>query len=170
MQKLPDLGVAPELDVSEWVGEPPAETLAGLRGRVVLVEAFQMLCPGCVSHGLPLAKKVRATFGGEVVVLGLHTVFEHHEAMTVAALRAFMYEYRITFPVAVDRPQGVGLPATMELYRLQGTPTALLIDKAGHLRANAFGTVDELSLGAHLGSLLAEPDSAARSLTRAGSR
>ena len=46
------------------------------------MEAFQMLCPGCVSHGLPQAKRIQHTFGDAVTVLGLHCVFEHHAAMT----------------------------------------------------------------------------------------
>lgn len=157
MQHLPVMGPAPEWDVSEWLGgPPPSETLAGLRGRVVVIEAFQMLCPGCVSHGLPLARKVHASLGGDVVVIGLHTVFEHHEAMTPVSLKAFLHEYRITFPVGVDRAQGNGMPVTMQRWGLQGTPSMLLVDKAGNLRANAFGQVDELSLGAQLGLLLAE--------------
>lgn len=64
---------------------------ARLRGRVVLLHAFQMLCPGCVARGLPQAKRVAELFGGApVAVVGLHTVFEHHEVMGPEALRAFL--------------------------------------------------------------------------------
>lgn len=115
-----------------------------------------MLCPGCVSHGLPLARTVHATLGEDVTVIGLHTVFEHYEAMTPVSLKAILHEYRITFPVGVDRPQGHGMPVTMRTYGLQGTPTLIVVDRGGRLRAQAFGTVDELALGAALGSLLAE--------------
>ena len=73
-------------------------------------------------------------------------------------LAAFLHEYRVTFPVAVDRPEGTGMPATMRTYGLQGTPSMLVIDKSGMLRANAFGAVDEVALGVQLGLLLAEPD------------
>lgn len=146
--------MAPELDVSEWIGEP--HPLAALRGRVVLVETFQMLCPGCVTHGLPQAMRVKDGFP-DVVVLGLHTVFEHHDAMTPLALRAFLGEYRITFPVGVDRHDDDPVPATMRRYGLQGTPSTLLIDRGGRLRLSAFGVMDDLRLGAQLGRLMAEP-------------
>ena len=67
---------APEFEVSGWLNATQAPTLASLRGRVVAVYAFQMLCPGCVSHGIPQAKGIRQLFGpDEVAVLGLHTVF-----------------------------------------------------------------------------------------------
>jgi len=144
---------APELDAVEWIGPP--RPLAELRGRVVLVEVFQMLCPGCVSHGLPQAKRVEEMFP-EVAVIGLHSVFEHHEAMTPVALRAFLHEYRIRFPVAVDRHDGDRIPVTMRRYELQGTPSTLLIDREGRLRQLAFGAVDDLALGAYLGQLLGE--------------
>lgn len=145
------------LEVAEWVNSPPVE-LADLRGRVVLIEAFQMLCPGCVSHGLPQAKRVHRAFArDQVVVLGLHTVFEHHAVMGPDALRAFVSEYRIGFPVAVDQPTGRSIPATMARYSLQGTPTTLLLDKAGRLRHSILGSLDDLTLGTHIGRLLSEP-------------
>ncbi len=145
------------IDVAGWVNSPPID-LADLRGRVVLIEAFQMLCPGCVSHGLPQAQRVHRAFDREqVVVLGLHCVFEHHDVMGPAALAAFVSEYRITFPVAIDRPvEGRSLPATMAALGLQGTPTTLLVDRAGRLRHSILGSLDDLSLGAHLGRLLSE--------------
>ncbi len=151
---------APELDVSTWLNTPLPITLAGLRGKVVLIEAFQMLCPGCVEHGLPQAARARATFpASEVAVIGLHTVFEHHEAQgTPAALKAFLHEYRIGFPVGIDRPAAAGrTPSTMTSYRMQGTPTLILIDRIGRLRAQHFGHVSDLRLGAELQALIGEP-------------
>lgn len=148
---------APELDVAEWLNVESAPTLAGLRGRVVVLEAFQMLCPGCVHHGLPQAQRVARTFRPQdVQVLGIHTVFEQHEAQgTRAALAAFLHENRIEFPVAIDRQAG-RLPATMTAYEMQGTPTLVLIDAAGRRRAQHFGPVEDLVLGAELGRLLAD--------------
>ncbi len=145
------------LDVARWLnGPPPSE--AQLRGRVVLVETFQMLCPGCVSHGLPQAQRVHRTFSREqVVVLGLHTVFEHHGVMGADALAAFLAEYRIDFPVGIDRHDGDPVPVTMGRYRLQGTPSTLLVDRAGLVRESLFGAVDDLVLGTAIGRLLTEP-------------
>ena len=147
-----------ELDASSWVNSEPIN-LEDLLGTVVLIEAFQMLCPGCVSHGIPQAAKVHRTFKrSDVVVIGLHTVFEHHDVMGPDALRAFVSEYRIPFPVAVDRPvAGRSIPSTMGRYQLQGTPTALILDRSGRLRHMFLGAIDDLALGSHLGHLIAEP-------------
>ena len=67
----------PELQVSRWFNTDQDITLASLLGKVVVVvEAFQMLCPGCVLHGLHLAQKVRLTVPEQsVAIMGLQTVF-----------------------------------------------------------------------------------------------
>lgn len=149
---------APPWQVERWFNTPVPIELAALRGRVVVLEAFQILCPGCVSHGLPQAARVRAAFPPEqVAVVGLHTVFEHHEAMTPVSLQVFLHEYRITFPVGVDSP-GIDdpVPRTMRAYGLRGTPSLVLIDALGNIRGQYFGQVDDLVLGARIASLLHE--------------
>jgi hypothetical protein len=91
--------LAPSWRTTEWLNTPEPLTLEQLRGRVVLLHAFQMLCPGCVSRGIPQAQRVAELFAGApLVVVGLHTVFEHHDGMKVESLRAFLHEYRVRFP------------------------------------------------------------------------
>lgn len=152
----------PEIEAAEWLNCDAPQTLASLRGRVVVIEAFQMLCPGCVAHGLPQAQRIRQTFRVEdVMVLGLHSVFEHHEAMTPLALRAFLHEYNIRFPVAVDQPGDAALPRTMRKWSLEGTPTLLLVDRSGQLRARHFGQIPDMAVGAEVMALVKEKAAAA---------
>jgi thiol-disulfide isomerase/thioredoxin len=150
--------IAPELAVAKWFNTDSDLTLAGLRGEVVVIEAFQMLCPGCVSHGLPQAQRIEQVFGRDVRVLGLHTVFEHHAAMTPVSLAAFLHEYRIGFPVGVDTAEeGIDIPITMRRFNLRGTPSLIVVDRSGHLRFNGFGQTDDLAIGAILARLIDEP-------------
>lgn len=148
----------PDWQASDWLNTSAPPTLASLLGRVVLLHTFQMLCPGCVAHGLPLAEWVWRAFPRDrIAVVGLHTVFEHHAVMTNAALRAFVHEYGWSFPIGVDTPgSGTALPRTMALYGLQGTPTHLLLDAQGRVALHHFGALDDLVLGAAIGKLLAE--------------
>jgi len=145
--------MAPPWRTSAWLNTSAPVELEAQRGHVVVACAFQMLCPGCVAQAIPQMKIVHEMFGPQgVIVAGLHTVFEHHDAMTVTALRAFVHEYGIRFPVGVDRPAGDGgpIPQTMTTYRMQGTPTLLLIDRSGQLRRQTFGHVPDLRLGAEI--------------------
>lgn len=150
---------APEWHTTTWLNTPEPLDLQRLRGRVVLLHAFQMLCPGCVAHGIPQAQRVAELFkSAPLTVIGLHTVFEHHEAMGPKSLRAFVHEYRVRFPVGIDAPgpNGDPMPRTMRAYAMQGTPTTLLIDAQGQLRRQVFGVHDDLLLGAEIGALLVD--------------
>ena len=157
MTAAPDL--APGLDVVRWFNTSSPLDLAMLRGRVVVLHAFQMLCPGCVQGGLPQAQRIFQLFPAEqVAVIGLHTVFEHHAAMTPVSLEAFIHEFRLTFPIGVDRPSEDGpIPRTMEAYGMRGTPSLILIDRLGRIRKHGFGTEDDMRVGAEIATLLAEP-------------
>ncbi len=150
--------LAPEWQVREWLNTPQPLSLKVLRGRVVVLHTFQMLCPGCVTHGLPQAQRVHEMFAADdVAVVGLHTVFEHHAAMTRVSLEAFIHEYRLTFPIGIDQaaPQGA-VPLTMQTYGLRGTPSLVLIDRAGQIRLHEFGHVPDLVVGAAIGQLVAQ--------------
>ncbi|GAB4307374.1 MAG: redoxin domain-containing protein [Roseovarius sp.] len=143
------------LHVAEWLNTERPLALEDFRGKVVAIEVFQMLCPGCVMHGLPQAGRIAAAFDpAEVAVIGLHSVFEHHAANGRDTLAAFLYEWRIRFPVAIDAPGDGALPRTMQAWQLQGTPTLVLIDAAGRMRARHFGQIGDLALGAAIMSLL----------------
>lgn len=154
--------VLPDWQVSAWLNTRIPLTLDSLHGRVVVLHAFQMLCPGCVTHGLPQAERVHQTFAESgVAVVGLHTVFEHHAVMTAEALKAFVHEYRWSFPIGIDQPAGGSAPSvTMTRYGLRGTPSCLVLDRQGRVRLHKFGAIDDLVLGALLGRLIAQPERA----------
>ena len=153
----------PELKVAQWFNAPEPLSLAKLKGSVVAVVGFQMLCPGSLRHAIPQAQRLARAFNGaEAAVLGLHMVFEDHKDMTPALLEAFLKDERIDIPVAVDKPNGDGVPQTMEAYSMQGTPTLLLFDRQGRLRRHYLGAVDDLRLGAEIMALCLEDAQAPR--------
>ena len=151
--------VAPELSISEWLNTDTPLTLAGLRGRPVLLHAFQMLCPGCVSHGTPQTQRAHDMFRNtDLQVIGLHTVFEHHEAMRPVSLKAFVHENKLTFPIGVDTPgEDTPIPVTMASYGMRGTPTMILIRRNGTVYHHGFGQQDDMAVGAMIASVLSEP-------------
>lgn len=148
----------PAFQVSEWLNAPESITLDSFRGRVVVVYTFQMLCPGCVSNSLPQALRLHEMLdANDTMLLGLHTVFEHHAVMGAQALHVFAHEYQLRFPIGIDAadPQAP-VPLTMQAYGLRGTPSLLMFDRQGRLRVNHFGHLDDLRVGALIGRLQAE--------------
>ena len=156
---------APELSIATWLNTEQPITLAGLRGRPVLMHAFQMLCPGCVAHAIPQTEKAFRLFRDtDLAVIGLHTVFEHHDAMTPGALKAFVHEYRLSFPIGIDTPSEDGpIPQTMQRYHMRGTPTTILIGRDGRVIAHQFGQLDDMAVGAMVASALESGSSVAGS-------
>lgn len=149
---------AREWQADVWFNSPTPPTLAALRGTVVLLHAFHIFCPACVSRAVPQAERLHRDFAADgVSVIGLHTIFEHHAAMTPAMVEAFVREYDISHPVGVDSAgPNKSIPVTMGRYVMRGTPSLVLIDRAGRLRLHEFGSVPDLDLGVAIGRLLQE--------------
>ena len=141
-----------------WFNTERPLLLSALRGRVVVLAAFQVLCPNSIAVAVPQARRIYETFEpADVAVIGLHTTFEHHDAFSPAVLKAYIHEYRLKFPIALDQPNPASpIPHTMERYKMRGTPSLVLIDHDGFVRKHAFGAVDDLRIGAEIGALTQE--------------
>lgn len=149
---------APAWQITRWFNTAAPLDLASLKGKIVLLHAFQMLCPGCVHQAIPQAQRIfQQADPDDVAVIGLHTVFENHAVMTAEALEVFIRENRLAFPIGIDAPDGHGgMPLTMRAYQMQGTPSLMLIDRKGNLCLHRFGHIDDLALGIALGQLMQE--------------
>jgi len=80
-QKCPSLGV------SEWVQGAPT-SLDDEKDKIVLVEVFQVNCPGCFMHAIPEAIEIYNKYKDEGVrVLGIATAFEDYDKNTVENLK-----------------------------------------------------------------------------------
>ena len=78
---------APSLQVSEWVQGGPI-TLGDLLNKIVVVEVFQVNCPGCFIYGLPEAIEIHNRYSTQgVAVLGLATAFEDYDKNTTENLK-----------------------------------------------------------------------------------
>ena len=201
---------APLLSVSDWVQGCPTN-FDQLTGKVVLVEVFQVNCPGCFLYSLPHAIALQQRYSEQgLVVLGVATAFEDFDKNNLENLNRLVKNaevvgetlraleqnnqlqngklaYRIPFPLAMDSLQkrqdditnstvstfiddhfpdfklqqktiqeqtrqkiSKFLQArfyhakTFELFSLQGTPSHIVVDKKGTLRACEFGAFPEL--------------------------
>lgn len=141
-----------------WFNTDRPLLVSGLRGKVVVLAAFQVLCPNSIAAAVPQAARIYETFEPQdVAVIGLHATFEHHDAFNAAVLKAFIHEYRLKFPIALDQPNPASpIPHTMDRYKMRGTPSLVLIDRHGLVRKHAFGAVDDLRIGAEIGALTQE--------------
>jgi thiol-disulfide isomerase/thioredoxin len=117
---------APELDGSVWVNTAQPVTLAGLRGRFVLLDFWTYCCINCM-HVLPELKKLEQAYPNELAVIGVHSAkFEGEQDSE--NIREAIHRYEIEHPVVND--------AEMRIWRRFGArswPTLVLIDPAGNV-------------------------------------
>ena len=116
---------APNLKVSKWVQGIPTN-IDKEKDRIVLVEVFQVNCPGCFLYGIPEAINLYKKYQSEgVTVLGIATAFEDFDKNTLENLELLLktgevigdtkeglsqygkldgnkLPYKIPFPVAMD--------------------------------------------------------------------
>jgi cytochrome c biogenesis protein CcdA/thiol-disulfide isomerase/thioredoxin len=130
---LPDYGPAPEFaGVQEWINSKPL-TLAGLRGKVVLIDFWTYSCINCL-RTLPHLKAWYATYAPKgLVIVGVHTpefAFEHDPGNVREETKQLVVRY----PVELDGDYG-----TWNAWSNQYWPAEYLIDKRGHVRHAHFG-------------------------------
>ncbi len=201
---------APALRLSDWVAGKPTN-LDQLRGYTVLIEVFQVNCPGCFLYSLPQAVELHQRYSiKDLYILGMATAFEDYDKNNVANLELLIKQnrvigetlrvleknnqlvdgklpYKLPFPVVMDRvtqqqkkltndeitsfinqqipdfsdqkesqknviwqraldylQNQLYTPETFSLYELKGTPSHIIIDKRGVLRACEFGLFSDL--------------------------
>jgi cytochrome c biogenesis protein CcdA/thiol-disulfide isomerase/thioredoxin len=140
--------------IDHWLNSSPL-TMAGLRGKVVLVDFWTYSCINCI-RTLPYVESWYQKYAADgLVIVGVHTpefVFEHDTGNVTAAIARF----GITYPVAQDNEF-----KTWGAYNNQYWPADYLIDAGGHIRDTHFGEGDYLKTEATIRSLLAEAGTAA---------
>ncbi len=135
---------APELFVSEWINGDPG-MLIDMRGKVVVLDFFQMIEPECSEFSIPLIAKWERKYKGSknIKFISIHTVYEEQGLQTPQALKAFVKKKGINHPVGIDMNGGGSfVPITMRKYRALGTPFIAVIDKKGSIRFRQLGVFE----------------------------
>ncbi len=125
---------APEIaDITGWINAEAPLTLAGLKGKVVLVDFWTYSCINCI-RTFPYIQKWYTTYKDEgFVVIGVHTpefVFETKRNNIERAAK----KYKLTYPIAIDNNR-----STWQAFANRYWPAHYLIDRAGNVVYTHFG-------------------------------
>lgn len=155
---VPDL-----LKTLDLAGYPPGEkppqfsgrtpegqtvSLAGLRGRVILLNFWATWCPPCKEE-MPVFEQLHRDFAAQgLTVLGVNV------REGIPAIQGYAKDLGLTFPVVLD-PKG----KIQALYGVIGLPTTFLVGRDGRAAARAVGPREWGSAEARalIQALLAEP-------------
>jgi thiol-disulfide isomerase/thioredoxin len=144
-----DYGPAPEFAaIDAWINAEPL-TMAGLRGKVVLVDFWTYSCINCL-RTLPRIIAWHDAFKDQgLVVIGVHTPEFAYER-DKRGLQAAITRLGITYPVAQDNHY-----ATWKAYGNEYWPALYVVDRQGHIVLKHFGEGDERYIENALRALLA---------------
>ncbi len=156
-RKLPVVATAPEFkETEDWFNTGAGGhantplTLAGLRGRVVLIDFWTYTCINCI-RTLPYLKAWNAAYQKDgLTIVGVETPefsFEHDAANVASAISTFGIKY----PVVQDNEYG-----TWDAYNNEYWPADYLIDAHGQVRYVSFGEGDYDKTESAIRALLAE--------------
>ncbi len=130
------VGTAPEIQgIDTWINTPDGTslTLAGLRGRVVLLDFWTYSCINCLRTLPHLEAWDRAYRAAGLTIIGVHSPEFAFERVP-DNVRAAVKRLGVRYPVALDDDF-----ATWRAYSNQYWPAKYLIDRSGHLRFHHFG-------------------------------
>ena len=152
-------GPAPEFaGISTWFGSPPL-TMAGLLGRVVLIDFWTHTC-NIWQRTVPYLHRWHDAYHDKgLVIVGVHTPefsFERQSAGVADAITRF----GIAYPIAQDNDY-----ATWRAWRNQYWPAQMLVDPSGRIVLQHFGEGDYAALENAIrrltgaaGPVVSEPD------------
>jgi cytochrome c biogenesis protein CcmG/thiol:disulfide interchange protein DsbE len=134
--------LAPVLRVTAFDGR--MVTLAGLRGRPVVVNFFESWCPICRAEQ-PGLSRVARELAGRVGFVGV----SYHD--TVAAGRVYQRRFGIAYPLANDSSG-----RTWARWGVPYQPVTVLVDKQGRIAERFDGGTTAGTLGTALAYLVGE--------------
>jgi cytochrome c biogenesis protein CcmG, thiol:disulfide interchange protein DsbE len=132
---------APLFTLPSLEGAPVS--LAGLRGRVVVLHFWATWCPICREE-MPVLEEAARSRGAEVVVLGINL------GERKRTVEGYVREHAITFPILLDARGAVASD-----YKVLSLPITIMIDRQGRLAdAVHMGSLERVDLETRLDRLL----------------
>jgi thiol-disulfide isomerase/thioredoxin len=141
---------APELEGGRgWLNTERPLTLAGLRGKVVLLDFWTYGCVNCI-HVIPDLKRLEAKYPAELVVIGVHSAKFDNEKET-ENIRRIVLRYEVEHPVVNDADFRI-----WNAYAVRAWPTLVVVDPAGYVAGYASGEGNYDVLDKAIGELVAD--------------
>lgn len=141
---------APELaGGKDWLNTDKPLTLNELRGKIVLLDFWNLSCVNCF-HTLPLLKSLEEHYGNKLVVIGIHSP-KYSNERDPRLIREAVRSMEMDHPVVNDAEDKIWLA-----YGIKAYPTFVLIDPKGNLVKMMVGERSYASLENTLKQLVAD--------------
>ena len=139
---------APELEGGRgWLNTDKPLSIAGLRGKLVLLDFWTYGCVNCM-HIIPDLKRLEAKYANQLVVIGVHSAKFKNEKET-ENIRHIILRYGLEHPVVNDADFQI-----WQAYAVDAWPTLVLIDTDGYEVGRAKGEGHYEALDRVIGNLV----------------
>ncbi|MFN3531600.1 MAG: thioredoxin-like domain-containing protein [Candidatus Brocadia sp.] len=145
-KKIPALELA---GGTAWLNVSKPLTLAGLKGKVVLLDFWTYCCINCM-HIIPDLKKLEAKYPKELVIIGVHSAKFENER-DAENIRQAILRYEIEHPVVNDSNFAI-----WQAYGARAWPTLVLIDPEGYVVGSDTGEGHYEILDKLIGQLISD--------------
>ncbi|OUR97473.1 hypothetical protein A9Q84_10340 [Halobacteriovorax marinus] len=133
--------VAPEFETFKWYDSSHQIMspiyLKDFKGKVIYLHFFQSWCPGCLTEGLPMIKKLSEQYklDNKVKLLAVQTVFEGFSINNESKLRKIRRQFDLEIPMAHDDGGSGNTRGSllMKKYHTRGTPWVVIISPKGKI-------------------------------------
>ncbi|MBC7797766.1 MAG: TlpA family protein disulfide reductase [Pyrinomonadaceae bacterium] len=149
---------APEITVDRWIDKNPT-TIAGLRGKVILLDFWATWCGPCLTT-FPDLIEINETYTPKgLQIIGLTRYYGESDGVRlnndseIAFLKKFKLEQNLDYSFAVAKTS-----VNHDKYLAEGLPTTVLIDKKGVVRFIKTGAGSTKELEQMIDKLLTERD------------
>ncbi len=141
---------APELVGDRgWLNTDKPLSIAGLRGKVVLLDFWTYGCINCI-HIIPDLKKLEAKYDKNLVVIGVHSAKFENEKNT-ENIRKIILRYGLEHPIVNDADFKI-----WDAYAVRAWPTQVLIDPSGYVVGEVSGEGQLATLDKAIGQTIDE--------------
>lgn len=141
---------APELKGhSGWLNTDEPLSLAGLRGKIILLDFWTYGCVNCI-HVIPDLQRLEEKYSRQLVVIGVHSAKFDNEKDT-DNIRNIILRYGIGHPVVNDSDFDI-----WNAYTVNAWPTQVLIDPEGYIVARRSGEGQFEFFDREIGGLVSE--------------